>query len=119
MWRNMACLKPRWIWRHSVLSVQSRPFALRHVSLDPVTINPVAPLVVNNVAWLRRFALLGLGIVAHAPDMLRDHLVRGALVPILPDWLPPPVPVYILTESRLQPARVRLFLDYRTREIDR
>jgi DNA-binding transcriptional LysR family regulator len=31
---------------------------------------------------------------------------------VLPDWCPPEVPVYALTETRLLPAKTRTFLDY-------
>ena len=66
----------------------------------------------NNVSWLKRFALAGLGLAALPPDMIRPELATGRLVPVLPDWAQPTVEVYVLTETRLLPARVRLFLDY-------
>ena len=72
----------------------------------------------NNVSWLKRFALAGLGIAALSPNMLRTELVTGKLVAVLTNWQLPSIEVFVLTESRLLPARVRLFLDYLIQNID-
>jgi LysR family transcriptional regulator, regulator for bpeEF and oprC len=34
------------------------------------------------------------------------------VVRVLPDWCPPEVPVYALTETRLLPAKTRVFLEF-------
>lgn len=102
-----------------LMTVLGRPLPLVHPQHGRVTVTPDCPVTVNNLAWLRRLCLQGLGLAALPPEMIADDLASGRLLPVLPDWQPPPVPVYILTESRLQPARVRLFLDHLIQQIDR
>lgn len=98
---------------HSVMSVLGRPLLFgRTVGGPAVSVRPGAPAVMNNVSWLRRFAVAGLGLAALPPDMIRSELATGQLVPVMCDWVLPTVEVYVLTETRLLPARVRLFLDY-------
>lgn len=98
---------------HSVMSVLGRPLLFSsRAGGSAVSVQPVAPAVVNNVSWLKRFAVAGLGLAALPPDMVRPELVTGQLVPVMCDWGLPTVEVYVLTETRLLPARVRLFLDY-------
>ena len=108
-------LHPQDLQQHNVLSILGRP--LRFLADVPET-RPNSPVLVNNVSWLRRFALAGMGIAALSSDMARPEVVRSALLPILPDWHLPKVEVYVLTESRLLPARVRLFLDYLIANLD-
>lgn len=109
---------PSELAQHTLMAVPARPLPLVHPRLGRVTVTPNCPVTVNNVAWLKRLTLQGLGLAVHAPEMIAAELAAGLLVPVLPDWQPPPIPVYILTESRLQPARVRLFLDHLARRID-
>ena len=97
---------------HSLMTVLGRPLLFSKAGGPAVSVQPVAPAVMNNVSWLKHFALAGLGLAALPPDMIRPELATGTLVPVLPDWVQPTVEVYVLTETRLLPARVRLFLDY-------
>ena len=71
--------------------------------------------VANSVAMVRRLALLGAGIGAIDELMARDDLAHGRLLPVLPGWHLPPIPLTLLTASRLVPARVRLFGDFLAR----
>lgn len=104
---------PSELAEHSLMSILGRTLLFTSkAGGSAVSVRPVASAVMNNVSWLRRFALAGLGLAALPPDMIRAELARGLLVPVLPDWTQPTVEVYVLTETRLLPARVRLFLDY-------
>ena len=104
---------------HHVLSILGRSLLLSPIKGGPkVEFRPQAPVLMNNVSWVKRFVLAGLGIAALSPKMLRSELATGALVPVLTDWQLPSVEVFVLTESRLLPARVRLFLDYLIQNID-
>ena len=104
---------------HQILSILGRSLHLSPIKGGPtVEFRPQAPVLMNNVSWVKRFVLAGLGIAALSPKMLRAELAAGALVPVLTDWQLPSVEVFVLTESRLLPARVRLFLDYLFQNID-
>jgi DNA-binding transcriptional LysR family regulator len=111
--------QPRDLADHRVLSILGRSLHFTPVDGGPmVEFRPQAPVLMNNVSWLKRFALAGLGIAALSPNTLRTELATGELVGVLTDWQLPSVEVFVLTESRLLPARVRLFLDYLIQHID-
>lgn len=55
----------------------------------------------------------GVGIVQIATHVAEHHLATGALLRVLPGWLCPALPLYLVTPSRRQrPARVQAFLDW-------
>jgi len=111
--------QPQDLGTHQVLSILGRSLHFKPIDGGPlVEFRPQAPVLMNNVSWLKRFALAGLGITALSPNMLRTELADGELVGVLTDWRLPSVEVFVLTESRLLPARVRLFLDYLIQHID-
>jgi DNA-binding transcriptional LysR family regulator len=61
---------------------------------------------------LRRAALLGLGVGIASAWALRDELASGRLVQLAPAWRAAPLPVYLIyAPSRLQPARLRRFIE--------
>lgn len=60
---------------------------------------------------------LGLGLAQVPRFHVEEDLERGTLVPILPDYPPPSVPVSLLyPRSRQLSPRVRVFLDWATQE---
>ena len=66
----------------------------------------------NNMVLLKNLALRDAGIAILSEPTARTAVADGRLVRVLPDWCPPEVPVYALTETRLLPAKTRIFLDY-------
>lgn len=117
--QNALPLHPQDLDQHQVLSVLGRSLRFLPPSGgQAIEIRPKAPVLVNNISWLRRFALAGMGIAALPSDVFHPEIDRGDLVPVLADWHLPRVEVYVLTESRLLPARVRLFLDYLIEHLD-
>lgn len=66
----------------------------------------------NSMSLLKSIALRDAGIAMISVPMAQEAVQRGELVRVLPDWCPPEVPVYALTETRLLPAKTRTFLDY-------
>jgi DNA-binding transcriptional LysR family regulator len=44
--------------------------------------------------------------------MVREEVANGLIIRVLPEWCPPEVPVYALTETRLLPAKTRTFLEF-------
>lgn len=45
-------------------------------------------------------------------EAVADEVARGNLRQIMPDWQGRPLPVYILTESRLLPAKAQRFIEF-------
>ena len=68
----------------------------------------------NNIGMMKMLAERGAGIAALDPALLVDALDRGALERVLPDWEFPRFPLYAVTTSRMQPARVKLLIDFIT-----
>jgi DNA-binding transcriptional LysR family regulator len=67
--------------------------------------------VVSSMLMIRQLTLLGAGIGVMDQSAAAADVEVGRLVPVLPAWQLSPVPVHLLTSSRLVPARVRLFGD--------
>jgi DNA-binding transcriptional LysR family regulator len=74
-------------------------------------------LVTDDMLMLRTAAIAGVGIVQLPSMMMRDNMLRGELVPLLPGWQPQGGVVHAVYPSRrgLLPA-VRLLLDYLSRQ---
>ena len=72
--------------------------------------NPVYS--VNSMSLLKKLVMQDAGIAVLSVPMMRNEIASGSVVRVLPGWCPPDVPVYALTETRLLPAKTRIFLDY-------
>lgn len=66
----------------------------------------------NNVGMIKRLATLDHGIILIPPSSVQDEVKSQQLVPVLSQWQGTPLPVYALTETRLLPAKVRVFIDF-------
>lgn len=66
----------------------------------------------NNIGMMKRLAVLGQGIILIPESAIEIELRTAALVPILPQWSANAVPVYAITETKLLPAKVRVFIDF-------
>ena len=66
----------------------------------------------NNLGLMRVLAERGLGIVVLSHALAREAVNAGRLVQVLQGWTLPPLPVHAVMSSRLQPARVRAFVDF-------
>lgn len=66
----------------------------------------------NSMRLLKKLLLRDCGIAMLSEAMVRDETASGTVLRVLPDWCPPDVPVYALTETRLLPAKTRVFLNY-------
>ncbi|MEE7456467.1 LysR family transcriptional regulator [Methylorubrum populi] len=76
----------------------------------PVTVN--GPMSCNSPSLARSFALAGHGIVATHRLSVAREVAQGRLMPLLREWEMPPTPIYIVTSSRLLPAKSRSFIDF-------
>lgn len=78
------------------------------------------PSVLQSISTevLMRAAVDGMG-VAVAPRLLaQEHLVRGELVHLLPDWIYSRYTVYAaLPTGRMLPARTKVFLDFLSEQV--
>lgn len=73
---------------------------------------PSGRVTVNSPEVLMRMAIGGAGIAMIHDPFAAKHVERGELVPVLPDWRSPPLPVWaVFPGRRLMPARTRAFLD--------
>lgn len=87
--------------------------SLTHVETGEVSRFEIQPrLSTDGLYALRRAALLGLGAGIASAWALRDDLASGRLVQLAPAWRAAPLPVYLIyAPSRLQPARLRRFIE--------
>jgi len=67
--------------------------------------------VVSSMQMIRQLTLQGAGIGIIDQQVAAEDVGAGRLLPVLPGWQMAPVPLHMLTASRLLPARVRLFGD--------
>ncbi len=105
--------RPEDLLTHDCLRIRDTPWKLHSVIGDKTcTVAVDGQFVANNIGFLRAMALNGQGIVTLAEVMAEPDISQNKLVKVLPDWSPPTVPIYVLTVTRLLPAKVRAFVDY-------
>lgn len=97
---------------HSCLQLAALDFQLIKSSQRTVHKIKSPAYASNSMSLLKSIALRDDGIAILSVPMAEEAVRRGELVRALPDWCPPEVPVYALTETRLLPAKTRTFLDY-------
>lgn len=68
--------------------------------------------VMNSVGLSRALAKQGVGIAVLDNQITRDDVPSGLLQRVLPEWNLQPIQVHAITETRLLPARTRLFIDF-------
>lgn len=76
------------------------------------SVKVASKFVANNATMIKHLAVLGQGIAILADALVKDEILKGQLIPVLPAWSASSVPVYALTESRSSPARVQKFIDF-------
>lgn len=109
---------PQDLLRHNCLRVADRPWKLVNTrSAEEQTVAASGSFTANNIGLLRKMALQGTGVVLLTQDFASEDLEAGRLLRILPDWAPPDFSAYALTETRLLPAKVRVFIDFLIRNL--
>jgi DNA-binding transcriptional LysR family regulator len=66
----------------------------------------------NSVGLSRALAMSGVGIAVLDTELAREDVASGRLRRVLPEWRLAPVQVHAITDTRLLPARTRLFIDF-------
>jgi len=84
---------------------------------DRIEFHPESRFSLNSVSMVRRLAALDAGIAVLAEASARQELASGALRRILPEWEVGPYTVYAVTETRLLPAKTRVFLEFLTERL--
>ena len=74
-------------------------------------------LCANNMTMIRHLARLGVGIAVVDDLMASDDMDRGRLQKVLPEWTLEPMPISILTPTRLLAAKTRAFVDLLTQRV--
>jgi DNA-binding transcriptional LysR family regulator len=68
---------------------------------------------VNNAAAMVPVAVAGIGVTLIPEYFIWRELQDGSLIELLPDWIAPSAPIYLVTPpGRVRPARVRVLLDF-------
>jgi DNA-binding transcriptional LysR family regulator len=99
----MGILQPHFFIRDRVPLRRKRE--QRVVQLAPV-------LVMDGVTALREAAIAGAGMTVLPEWLIGEALHSRKLVPVLRDWLVPPVDIHVVFPSGGLPGRVRAFVDY-------
>ncbi len=104
---------PRDLLNSNCLRIAERPWKLVNRGTGEEAIVVAAGnFTANNIGLLRRMALQGIGIGALPQELVEDDVKAGRLSPVLSDWNLPTIPIHALTETKLVPAKVRVFIDF-------
>lgn len=82
----------------------------REPEVSSLSVPVQARFVAGSMGMQRELVLRGAGIAALDELLVAPDVAVGRLLPVLPAWRLRPVPVYLVTVSRLMPARLRQFL---------
>jgi DNA-binding transcriptional LysR family regulator len=79
----------------------------------PVAVRMKGAFRVNNAAAMVPVAVAGIGVTLIPEYFVWRELQDGSLIELLPDWIAPSAPIYLVTPpGRVRPARVRVLLDF-------
>ncbi len=67
---------------------------------------------VNNHGLICVLAENALGIAMLEPSLCRAPILAGRLVPVLPDWAPAKLPVFVATTTTKHTAAARAFIEF-------
>ena len=67
---------------------------------------------VNNHGLIGSLAESGMGIAMLEPSLFQEAIHARRLVPVLPEWQPANLPVFVVTSSKLQNATAQAFIDF-------
>jgi DNA-binding transcriptional LysR family regulator len=83
-----------------------------HRGDESVEVKVGARFSMNSVALSRALAIRGAGLAVLDNVLAQDDITLGRLVRVLPDWSLAPLQVHAVTDTRLLPARTRLFIEF-------
>jgi DNA-binding transcriptional LysR family regulator len=88
-----------------------------HRDGEHIEFHPGRRFSLNSAGMIRRLATLGAGIAVLSDVGTKQELAAGTLQRVLPDWEVGPFPVYAVTETRLLPAKTRIFIEFLTERL--
>ena len=101
---------------HYVSRLGARSSGFEYVDTASETLHAIempGALTVNNSDAYQAACLAGLGLIQAPEPGVRELLTSGQLVRLLPDHIPPPMPVTLLYANRRHlPRRVQAFMDW-------
>jgi DNA-binding transcriptional LysR family regulator len=83
-----------------------------HRGDEEVNVMIASRFKMNSVGLSRALAISGVGIAVLDTELAREDVASGRLRRVLPEWSLTPVHVHAITDTRLLPARTRLFIDF-------
>jgi DNA-binding transcriptional LysR family regulator len=85
---------------------------LRHGAMR-MEITPRSRFSINNMSMMLSLTLqgAGIGILASVDSVMAD-VAANRLKRILPEWHAGPYPIYAVTDTRLLPAKTRIFIEF-------
>lgn len=103
---------PQELEHHECLGMLKANSWRLHRGTEQQNVTVSSRYVLNSVGMIRRLAVLGQGIILMPEAIVADELLAGSIVDVLPEWHTAPQPVWLLTETRLLPAKVQKFIDF-------
>ncbi|GGC77615.1 LysR family transcriptional regulator [Undibacterium terreum] len=103
--------------RHALCLVQgTRQQDMQNLNLyrgeEQFSVEIQTRFLMNSVGLSRALAVQGTGIAVLDTEIARDEVASHRLQRVLPEWNLAPVQVHAITDTRLLPARTRLFIDF-------
>lgn len=99
---------------HQCLQLSNMDWILGKAGQRVVHKFKAAAFSANSMSLLKQCVMQNYGIAMLSEQMMQEQFSEAKVVRVLADWCPPEVPVYALTETRLLPAKTRVFLDFIT-----
>ncbi len=107
--------EPRELVKHSCLRMIRASHADDTWTLQSgrkrVSVSVSGRAAANHPTMLRRMTVLGMGVSILDELLVVEDLEAKALQRVLPEWSPPLVPVWAVTQSKMLPAKTRLLLE--------
>jgi DNA-binding transcriptional LysR family regulator len=110
--KNTKIRKPEDLTQHNCLQLAHLNWPMHKKDVKYIHTFKNAFYSANSMNMMKSLVTNHLGIGMLFDSMAHDEIKSGELIRILPDWKVPEVTVFGLTESRLLPAKTRIFLDF-------
>jgi DNA-binding transcriptional LysR family regulator len=102
---------PEQLLEHDAINRTNDEWPLWHDGKE-ITVRPQARFTADNGAALVPAVLAGLGIAMLPDFLIEEHVARGALVPVMPDYPMPEAGVYVVRPpGGSAPCKVRALID--------
>jgi DNA-binding transcriptional LysR family regulator len=88
-----------------------------HRDGERIEFHPGKRFSLNSASMIRRLATLGAGIAVLTEVGAQQELSAGTLRRVLPEWEVGPFAVNAVTETRLLPAKTRIFVEFLTERL--